>query len=314
MNTKRAVVAFGGNALIKDQAHQSIADQYDAVVETMPYVADMIESGWDVVITHGNGPQVGFVIRRSELAIHELPPVPLDYAGADIQGAVGYMFQKALGNEFRRRNIRKPVATVVTQVLVNQDDPSFQLPTKPIGSFLDREIALKHRDQDGWTVIEDAGRGWRRTVPSPCPIRIIDQDAITTLLEAGFVVVGVGGGGIPVIQDANGNLVGVEVVIDKDFASALLASSIKADLFLISTAVEKVALNFNKPNQRWLNHMTLSEAKQYLDEGHFARGSMAPKINAIINYLEQGGKEALITNPENIARALVGETGTRIIP
>jgi carbamate kinase len=314
VNTKRAVVAFGGNALIKDQAHQSIADQYDAVVETMPYVADMIESGWDVVITHGNGPQVGFVIRRSELAIHELPPVPLDYAGADIQGAVGYMFQKALGNEFRRRNIRKPVATVVTQVLVNQDDPSFQLPTKPIGSFLDREIALKHRDQDGWTVIEDAGRGWRRTVPSPCPIRIIDQDAITTLLEAGFVVVGVGGGGIPVIQDANGNLVGVEVVIDKDFASALLASSIKADLFLISTAVEKVALNFNKPNQRWLNHMTLSEAKQYLDEGHFARGSMAPKINAIINYLEQGGKEALITNPENIARALVGETGTRIIP
>jgi carbamate kinase len=314
VNTKRAVVAFGGNALIKDQAHQSIADQYDAVVETMPYVADMIESGWDVVITHGNGPQVGFVIRRSELAIHELPPVPLDYAGADIQGAVGYMFQKALGNEFRRRNIRKPVATVVTQILVNQDDPSFQLPTKPIGSFLDREIALKHRDQDGWTVIEDAGRGWRRTVPSPCPIRIIDQDAITTLLEAGFVVVGVGGGGIPVIQDANGNLVGVEVVIDKDFASALLASSIKADLFLISTAVEKVALNFNKPNQRWLNHMTLSEAKQYLDEGHFARGSMAPKINAIINYLEQGGKEALITNPENIARALVGETGTRIIP
>jgi len=314
VNNKRAVVAVGGNALIKDKAHQSIPDQYEAVVETMPHVADMIESGWDVVITHGNGPQVGFVVRRSELAIHELPPVPLDYAGADIQGAVGYMFQKALRNEFRRRNIRKPVATVVTQVLVSKDDPSFQMPTKPIGSFLERTVALKHRDQDGWTVTEDAGRGWRRTVPSPCPIRIIEQDAITTLLEAGFIVVGVGGGGIPVIQDANGDLVGVEVVIDKDFASALLASGIQADLFLISTAVEKVALDFNKPNQRWLNRMTLSQAKQYLAEGHFAKGSMAPKINAIINYLEQGGKEALITNPENIARALAGETGTRIVP
>ena len=267
-----------------------------------------------MVITHGNGPQVGFVVRRSELAIHELPPVPLDYAGADIQGAVGYMFQKALRNEFRRRGIGKPVTTVVTQVLVSEDDPSFQISTKPIGSFLDREIALKHRDQDGWTVVEDAGRGWRRTVPSPCPIRIVEQDAIMTLLEAGFVVIGVGGGGIPVIEDASGDLVGVEVVIDKDFASALLASSIQADLFLISTAVEKVALDFNKPTQRWLDHMTLPEAKQYLAEGHFARGSMAPKINAIINYLEQGGKEALITNPENIARALAGETGTRIVP
>jgi carbamate kinase len=314
VKNKRAVVAFGGNALIQDQAHQSIPDQYGAVVRTMPYVADMIESDWDLVITHGNGPQVGFVVRRSELAIHELPPVPLDYAGADIQGAVGYMFQKALRNEFRRRDIRKPVTTVVTQVLVSKDDPSFQIPTKPIGSFLEREIALKHRDQDGWTVVEDAGRGWRRTVPSPCPIRIVEQDAITTLLEAGFVVIGVGGGGIPVIQEDNGDLVGVEVVIDKDFASALLASSIQADLFLISTAVEKVALDFNKPDQRWLDHMTVPEARRYLDEGHFARGSMAPKINAIINYLEQGGKEALITDPENIARALVGETGTRIVP
>ena len=314
MHNKRAVVAVGGNALIKDKARRSIHDQYDAVVETMPHVADMIESGWDVVITHGNGPQVGFVTRRSELSLHELPPVPLDYAGADVQGAVGYMIQKALRNEFRRRDIDKPVVTVVTQVLVDQDDPSFQLPTKPIGSFLDREIALKHRDENGWTVVEDAGRGWRRTVPSPCPIRIIDQDAIMTLIQAGFVVVGVGGGGIPVIEDAEGDLVGVEVVIDKDFASALLATGIDADLLLISTAVEKVALDFNKPTQRWLDQMTMAEARQYLAEGHFARGSMAPKINAILLYLEQGGKEALITNPENIKRALAGETGTRIVP
>ena len=277
VNTKRAVVAVGGNALIKDKAHQSIPDQYDAVVETMPHVAEMIESGWDVVITHGNGPQVGFVTRRSELAIHELPPVPLDYAGADVQGAVGYMFQKALRNEFRRRNIEKPVATVVTQVLVSKDDPSFQMPTKPIGSFLDREIALKHRDENGWTVVEDAGRGWRRTVPSPCPIRIIDQDAIMTLLKAGFVVIGVGGGGIPVIEDADGNLVGVEVVIDKDFASALLATGIDADLLLISTAVEKVALDFNKPNQRWLDHHDAGRGKAVPGRGPFCQRQHGPQ-------------------------------------
>jgi carbamate kinase len=313
MGKKVAVVAVGGNSLIKDEAHKSIPDQYNAVVETVAHITGMIQAGWDVVITHGNGPQVGFILRRSELAIHELPPVPLDYCGADIQGAVGYMFQRALYNEFARHKITKPVAAVVTQVLVSKDDPSFQRPTKPIGSFLDEAVALKHRDQDSWTVVEDAGRGWRRTVPSPCPIQIIELNTIITLIEAGFVVIGVGGGGIPVIEDADGKLIGVEVVIDKDFASALLASSIHADLFLISTGVEKVALNFGKPNQRWLDRMTLSEAKRYLAEGHFARGSMAPKINAIINYLEQGGKKALITNPENIVRALAGETGTSIV-
>jgi carbamate kinase len=308
---KLAVVAVGGNSLIKDSKHQAIPDQYAATVETSLHIAGMIEQGWDVVLTHGNGPQVGFILRRSELSIKELHPVPLDYCGADTQGAIGYMFQRALGNEFKKRGIKKQAATVVSQVLVDNNDPAFQNPSKPIGSFMDKDAALGHKDKEGWSVVEDAGRGWRRVVPSPLPKALVERDAVESLIKAGFVVVCSGGGGIPVVEK-NGGLTGVEAVIDKDFAGSLLARSIKADLFLISTAVEKVALNYNKPDQKWLDRMTLAEAKQYLAEGHFHKGSMGPKIQAIIWYLEAGGKEALITNPENIERALKGETGTRI--
>ena len=310
---KVAVVAVGGNSLIKDKDHRTVPDQYEASAETMSHIAGMIEAGWDVVITHGNGPQVGFILRRAELALHELHPVPLDSCGADTQGAIGYMFQKALYNEFQHRGIHKQAATVVTQVLVDRGDSAFENPSKPIGSFMDEPTAIQRSEADGWVVVEDAGRGWRRVVPSPIPIRIVEKDAIQSLINQGFVVVAVGGGGIPVVEGHHGELIGVEAVIDKDFASALLAIDIQADLFLISTAVEQVALNFNKPNQQWLDKMTLAEAKQYLDEGHFAKGSMKPKIEAIIGYLEQGGKKALITNPENIGRALKGETGTLIV-
>jgi len=313
MPVKRlAVVAVGGNSLIKDKTRKTIPDQYNAASESMAHIADMIAEGWDVVITHGNGPQVGFILRRSEIALNELHPVSLDYCGADTQGAIGYMFQRALYNEFHTRGIDKQAATVVTQVLVDSEDPAFVNPTKPIGSFMDEKMANKHQAEDGWVVVEDAGRGWRRVVPSPLPVKIIQSDAIQSLVQAGFVVVGVGGGGIPVIEDENGNLIGVEAVIDKDFASALLASDMGADLFLISTAIEKVALNFGKPDQTWLDLMTLKDAKMYLTDGHFAKGSMEPKMRAIIGFLEAGGKEALVTNPENIARALKGETGTRI--
>ena len=310
---KVAVVAVGGNSLIKDKMHKTVPDQYEAAAESMAHIADMIEAGWDVVITHGNGPQVGFILRRSELALHELHPVPLDYCGADTQGAIGYMFQMALYNEFHRRGVDKQAATVVTKVLVDRKDPAFENPTKPIGSFMDEPTAIKHRDSEGWSVVEDAGRGWRRVVPSPIPVRIVQRDAILALVQAGFVVIGVGGGGIPVVEDEKGNLIGVEAVIDKDFASALLALSIQADLFLISTAIEKVALNFNKPDQRWLDQVTLADAKRYLAEGHFAKGSMEPKVQAIIGYLEDGGKQAIVTTPENIGRALAGETGTHFV-
>jgi carbamate kinase len=311
---KLAVVAVGGNSLIKDKQHQTVPDQYAAAVESMAHIAGMIEAGWDVLVTHGNGPQVGFILRRSELSQHELHIVPLDYCGADTQGAIGYMFQRALHNEFRRRGIRKDAATVVTQVLVDRNDPAFQNPSKPIGSFMDQDQAEKHRTADGWAVVEDAGRGWRRVVASPDPKRVIEAPAIQKLVESGFVVICVGGGGIPVIEDEKGNLQGIEAVIDKDFGGALLANAVKADLFLITTAVEKVAIHFNKPDQRWLERLTLAEARQYLAEGHFAKGSMGPKIEAIIRYLESGGKEALITDPANLERALQGKTGTRIVP
>jgi carbamate kinase len=311
---KVAVVAVGGNSLIRDKAHQTVSDQFAAASESMKHIAGMIEAGWDVVITHGNGPQVGFIMRRAELAAHELHTVPLDSCGADTQGAIGYMFQKALHNEFQQRGIQKQAATIVTQVLVDRNDPAFEDPSKPIGSFMDEPIAKERSEENGWAIVEDAGRGWRRVVPSPLPIKIMEQEAIQSLVQAGFVVISVGGGGIPVVYDENGELHGVEAVIDKDFASGLLAANIDADLLLITTAVEKVALNFNKPDQRWLDQMTLSEARAYLEQGHFGKGSMGPKIAAIIRFLEQGGKEALITDPANIERALKGETGTRIIP
>ncbi len=317
MANKLAVVAIGGNSLIKDEKHKTVEDQYDAARETTFHIADMIEAGWDVAIGHGNGPQVGFILRRSEIAakaegMHE---VPLDVCGADTQGAIGYSLQQTLQNELYRRGIRKPVATVVTQVLVDKDDPAFKKPSKPIGSFMDETEAKRREKEMDWSVVEDAGRGWRRVVASPLPKEVVELEAVKCLIDSGTVVITVGGGGIPVIDVSDHEYQGVAAVIDKDFASSLLARLLKADLFLISTAVEKVAINFGKPDQKWLDKMTLAEAKAYLAEGtHFAKGSMAPKIQAIIWFLENGGKQALITNPENIGRALKGETGTWIVP
>lgn len=309
-----AVVAVGGNSLIKDSKHQSIPDQYGAGAESMHHIAEMIAQGWEVVVTHGNGPQVGFILRRSEIARNELHEVPLDFCGADSQGAIGYMFCQALHNEFLTRGMNKKAVSVVTQTVVDKNDPAFLNPSKPIGSFMDEAAAMQRRDNEGWNVVEDAGRGWRRVVPSPDPKKIIEAEAIRGLIDLGFTVVGVGGGGIPVIEGPDGSLTGVEAVIDKDYGSSLLANLIRADLFIISTAVEKVAVNFNKPDQRWLDKMTFAEAQQFIDEGHFAKGSMLPKVKAVLRFLKFGGKRALITNPENISRALQGETGTWILP
>jgi carbamate kinase len=312
-----AVVAIGGNSLIKDKNHQSVEDQYLAAKETTFHIADMIEDGWEVAIGHGNGPQVGFILRRSEIAhqVEGMHEVPLDVCGADSQGAIGYALQQNLQNELRRRGIQKSVATVVTQVLVDRNDKAFQHPSKPIGGFMDEHEAKRREKEMGWTVVEDSGRGWRRVVASPIPQEVVEIDAVWELIDAGTVVITVGGGGIPVIRNEEGDIVGTAAVIDKDYASSLLARLIKADVFVISTAVEKVAINFGKPDQKWLDKMTLAEAKAYLAEGtHFAKGSMAPKIQAIIWFLENGGKKAIITNPENIGRALRGETGTLIVP
>jgi carbamate kinase len=273
----------------------------------------MIVKGYNVVVTHGNGPQVGFILLRSELARNKVHTVPLDSCGADTQGAIGYNFQMALGNEFKRRGIKKTVATIVTQVVVDKDDPAFKNPAKPIGPFYTKEEALERQRVDAWDVMEDSGRGWRRVVASPLPKEIVEFDAIKKLVDSGVVVIAVGGGGIPVIRDENGELCGAPAVIDKDHASAMLAGRLKADLFVISTSVEKVYINFCRPNQRSIDKMTVAEAKEYIKEGHFKAGSMLPKIEAAIKFLEGGGTEALITDPFHLEEALDGKTGTRIV-
>ncbi len=307
-------MAIGGNSLIKDRMHQTVRDQYVAAAETCAHIASMVEDGWDVAVTHGNGPQVGFIVRRSELAAHELHEIPLDVAGADTQGAIGYALQQNLHNEFARRGLDKRAVTVVTQTEVSADDPAFGEPTKPIGSYMDESEAKRRRDEQGWDVMEDAGRGWRRVVPSPIPRRIVEVDAIRALIDAGFVVISTGGGGIPVVPDAGDQLQGLAAVIDKDYASSLLANQIGAERFVIATAIDRVALHWGRDDQEFVDRMTLSQAQGYLSSGeHFAKGSMAPKIQACIWYLERGGTEAIITSPELLERAVAGEGGTRIV-
>jgi carbamate kinase len=307
-----AILAIGGNSLIKDKNHIALSSQYEAIQETSKYIAELIAEGMRLVITHGNGPQVGFLYRRGELARHELPLIPLDICGADTQGAIGYMIQMALLNDFRRMGIEKKVVAVVTKTIVDRDDPSFQNPTKPIGSFMSEEEALTHKKESGWEVMEDAGRGFRRVVPSPIPREIVELDVIRSLMTSGYIVIAAGGGGIPVIRNEQGDLEGIEAVIDKDMGSSLLARNLGADTFIISTPVDAVYLNFGKENQRPIRHATLPEIKQYLGEGHFKPGSMRPKIEAIIQFLEGGGQKAVITSPENLLKATRGEMGTTI--
>ncbi|NWF68958.1 MAG: carbamate kinase [Chloroflexi bacterium] len=313
MSEKLAVVAIGGNSLIQDPKKPDVPHQWDAVRETCRHIAQMIAEGWRVVITHGNGPQVGFILRLAEIAESQVHSVPLDLIVADTQGSIGYMLQQALDNSLRRLGVNKTIVTVVTQVRVDKDDPAFHKPDKPIGGFMTEEEARRF-EHDGWNVVEDAGRGWRRVVASPTPLEIIERRAIRDLVESGYVVIAVGGGGIPVTRNERGSLRGVYAVIDKDRASSMLAQTLGADLFAISTGVEKVAINFNKPDQRWLDVITLAEAQQYMQEGHFARGSMQPKIEAAVAFISHGGPKALITDPPNLARGVRGETGTTIIP
>ena len=310
---KTAVIAIGGNSLILDKHHPEVAYQWKAVYETVKHVVAMLQEGWRVVVTHGNGPQVGFILRRNELAAPEVHTTPMDVIGADTQGSIGYMLQQALDNKMREAGIHKGVATVITQTLVDRNDPAFQNPNKPIGGFMSPEEG-KRFEAEGWTVVEDAGRGYRRVVASPIPMRIIELEAINTLIQNDIIVICTGGGGIPVIEDEAGDLHGVNAVIDKDRGTSLLAVGLKADLFIISTAVEKVAINFNKPDQKWLDKLTAGEARRYMDEGQFAAGSMKPKIEAVLNFIDNGGSQAIITDPPNLARALRGESGTLIVP
>lgn len=309
------VVAIGGNSIIKDNASQSIGHQEAAVQEVAESVLAMISSDYDIVLTHGNGPQVGLDLRRAEIA-HEkegLPLTPLANCVADTQGGIGYLIQQALDNCLSRSGEKKAV-TVITQVEVDKNDPNFIHPTKPIGAFfsLDQCEALKVV-HPSWHFVEDSGRGYRRVVASPEPVRIVEADAIGALSKQGFVVIGVGGGGIPVIRTEQGSYQSVDAVIDKDLSTALLAHEVNADILIITTGVEKVCINFGKPEQRALGEVTVAEMARYSEEGHFPPGSMLPKITASLAFLRQGGKRVIITTPEKLPEALRGETGTHIV-
>lgn len=310
---KLAVIAIGGNSLIKDNRHLSVLDQYRAAGETAHHIAGLIADGWRVVITHGNGPQVGFILLRSELAKDVLHQVPLESCVADTQGAIGYQIQQTLENELRRRRMSQPVATVVTQVLVSRQDPAFRDPSKPIGPFYSEADAKFHAEQDGWRLKEDAGRGWRRVVPSPKPLAIVEEPVIRELLKRRIVVIAVGGGGIPVVKKKGGGLQGCAAVIDKDAASALLAAHLEAELLVISTGVDKVAINFGKPDQRDLDRITAAEARRYMRQGHFAAGSMKPKVEAALYFLRHGGRKVIITQPHLLEAAVAGRTGTHVV-
>lgn len=310
------IVAIGGNSLVRENGRDTVQDQYEAVCETAINIADMVEEGFNVVVTHGNGPQVGFGLRRSEIANEEvgMPIVPLVNCGADTQGGIGYQIQQALTNEFSNRGLNKKVATVITQVEVSIDDPNFKNPTKPVGSFFTLEQAEEmKKEHPDWTFIEDSGRGYRRVVPSPKPIDIVEKEAIKTLINAGFVVIAVGGGGIPVIKKGNNTYEGIDAVIDKDFATSLLAEQVKAETLIITTGVSRVCINFGRPNQKALEKITFEETKQYILENHFAPGSMLPKIEASLRFLESNGSRVIITNPESLKEAIKEQAGTHIV-
>ena len=313
MESRTVVVAVGGNSLITDPLHISPTDQFVAAKQTMAHVADMVAQGWNVVIAHGNGPQVGFMLRRAEVAAKELPTSPLDVLGADTQGATGYMFVRALHEELTARGVDRNAVAVVTQTVVDAADPAFDKPSKPIGSFLDKATADQRIAEDGWDMVEDSGRGWRRVVASPKPKSIVEIDAIRTLVDSGFLVVAGGGGGIPVIDEGNAYR-GIEAVIDKDHASALIANELGADVLLISTAVDAVAVRFNTPDQEWLGEITADQAREYLAAGEFGAGSMAPKVEAAVDFLSRGGAKVIITSPARMPEALQGRAGTTIVP
>jgi carbamate kinase len=316
MDNKLALIAIGGNSLIKSKDLQTVEDQHQAIRETVSHVADLIEQGYQVVISHGNGPQVGFIMLRSEVARREtgLHLVPLVNVVADTQGSIGYQIQQSLNNELAARGQVGQSLTVVTQVIVDKNDPGFKNPAKPVGEFYDADqIDDIRRDYPDWSLLEDAGRGFRRVVPSPEPLEVFERPVIESLLQDGYHVVAVGGGGIPVVRTDQG-LEGVDAVIDKDLASAMLAAQLGAGLLIISTAVEQVVLNFGTPDARGIDKMTVAEAEQYIAEGHFAPGSMLPKIQSALRFLKGGGKEVIITSPEFIKEAVTQGKGTHLLP
>lgn len=309
---RSVLITLGGNAILPARGAGTFEEQCAITRVTMAPIARLIHEGVEVVLSHGNGPIVGNILIRNEAVREQIPPMPLDVCGADSQGGIGYMMQQVLQNEIRRMGLERPVVTLVTQIVVDERDPAFRRPTKPIGPFYTEEKARQLAREKGWTVVEDAGRGYRRVVPSPKPLEIVEIEAIRRLLKAGAVAIAAGGGGIPVTRQWDRSLHGVEAVIDKDLASGLLAHVLGFEVLVIVTGVEKVSLDYRKPNQRDLDDVTADELAGWMAEGHFPMGSMGPKIEAAIEFIRGGGKRVVITTPERIREALAGDTGTQV--
>jgi carbamate kinase len=314
MAQKIALIAFGGNALLPENERGLQYEQMRNAQRAAKLMVHIVKKGYELIIVHGNGPQVGNILIQMEEAITKVPPFTLEVCDAMTEGSMGYMLEKAIINELRRNSIDKEVATVLTQVVVDRDDPAFENPTKPIGPFYSKYRAQILIREKKWKMIEDAGRGYRKVVPSPKPIDVVPKRIINDLVRGGRIVIAAGGGGIPVIINGRGFFQGVEAVIDKDFASSLLAKEVKVDLFIILTAVDRVYLNYGKPNQREIKVMTVAQAKKYLAQGQFPPGSMGPKIKAAIEFIEGGGKEVLITSANKLKASLINRAGTKIIP
>jgi carbamate kinase len=313
MSKKIALIAIGGNALLQEKQRGLQEEQLDNARQTAEMFGNVIQAGYSLCVVHGNGPQVGNILIQQENSSNRIPPYTLDICDAMTQGSMGYMIERTLINRLAYLKLGVPVTTVLTEVVVDKDDPGFQNPTKPVGPFYTEFRALELQKQKGWRMKEDAGRGWRKVVPSPKPLEIIQLEGIKTLLEAGHCVIAGGGGGIPVIRDASGLLVGVEAVIDKDRLSSLLAEQLGADTYVILTGVPKVALDFGKPTQRWVDRLTATEAAKHLAEGQFPAGSMVPKIESALAFIQGGGKEVLITSPEALEKEPYATVGTRIV-
>ena len=313
MSRKIALIAIGGNALLKEKEQGLQEEQLENARECAEMFGNVIKAGFSLCVVHGNGPQVGNILIQQEEGSNRIPPYTLDICDAMTQGSMGYMIERTLINRLNDKNLSTPVTTVLTEVVVDKDDAGFKNPTKPVGPFYKEFRALELMKEKGWHMKEDAGRGWRKVVPSPKPLEIVQLEAIKLLLEAGHCVIAGGGGGIPVIRDASGFLVGVEAVIDKDRLSSLLAEQLGAATYVILTGVPKVALDFGKPTEAWMDRMTATEAAKHLAEGQFPAGSMGPKIESALAFIKAGGREVLITSPEALEKEDYDKVGTRIV-
>jgi carbamate kinase len=313
MKNPIAVIAFGGNAILKEGERGTQEEQMRHCDDAADLMAQIVQRGYDLVIVHGNGPQVGNILIQMEEAVNKVPPFSLDVCVAISEGSMGYMLERSLRNQFRKRSLKKEVASLITQVMVDPRDPAFENPSKPIGPFFTAYRAAALRKEKKWPMVEDSGRGYRRVVASPLPQRIINMEVVKTLVKEGACVIAAGGGGVPAYYDGHDNIKGVEAVIDKDYTSSLIAGELKAELFVILTNVEQVAINFGKKTQNNLTRVRLKELKRYQDKGHFPAGSMGPKIKAAIDFIENGGKEVIVTSPKELIRAIKGQSGTHIV-